>query len=90
MPCQFVTVFENSTAISRWDENLLEKLLTIDELAEYVRVSTRTIYRMLDDEELPFAIKVKGSWRFKESDVLAWLETQKVAHTKVTKCRNKA
>lgn len=85
-----MTVFETSSAIGRQDKKHLDKLLTIDELAEYVRVSTRTIYRMLDDGELPFAIKVKGSWRFKESDVLAWLETQKVANTKVTKCRSKA
>jgi excisionase family DNA binding protein len=56
----------------------VEKLLTIDELAQAFRVSTRTIYRMMDDGELPFAIKIKGSWRFKESDVIAWLENHKV------------
>lgn len=56
----------------------METLLTIDELAQFIRVSTRTIYRMLDDGELPFAIKLKGSWRFRESDVQGWLESQKI------------
>jgi excisionase family DNA binding protein len=56
----------------------MEKLLTIDELAQFIRVSTRTIYRMLDDGELPFAIKLKGSWRFRENDVQVWLESHKV------------
>lgn len=55
-----------------------EKLLTLDELAGYIRVSTRTIYRMLDDGELPFAIKIKGSWRFKEGDIVSWLDSHKV------------
>lgn len=56
----------------------MEKLITIDELAQYIRVSSRTLYRMLDEGELPFAIKLKGSWRFRESDVQDWLESQKV------------
>jgi excisionase family DNA binding protein len=56
----------------------MEKLITIDELAQYIRVSPRTLYRMLDEGELPFAIKLKGSWRFREGDVQAWLEGQKV------------
>ena len=56
----------------------VDRLLTIDELAKIFRVSTRTIYRMLDDEELPFAIKLKGTWRFPENDVYAWLESHKV------------
>ncbi|MBK8189096.1 MAG: helix-turn-helix domain-containing protein [Vampirovibrionales bacterium] len=56
----------------------MDKLLTLDELAKAFRVSTRTIYRMMEDGELPFAIKIKGSWRFREADVRAWLENQKV------------
>jgi excisionase family DNA binding protein len=61
-------------------ELAVEKLLTIDELAKFIRVSTRTIYRMMDEGELPFAIKLKGSWRFKESDVLTWLESHKIGN----------
>ena len=56
----------------------MDELITIDELARYIRVTPRTIYRMLDKGEIPFAIKLKGSWRFRESDVQLWLENQKV------------
>lgn len=63
----------------------VDNLLTIDELAKSFRVSTRTIYRMLDDGELPFAIKLKGTWRFQEGDVHAWLESQKVGACHVIK-----
>jgi excisionase family DNA binding protein len=62
-----------------WDVlKRVDKLLTIDELAQAFRVSTRTIYRMMGDGELPFAIKIKGSWRFREKDVAAWLESHQV------------
>jgi excisionase family DNA binding protein len=56
----------------------MEELLTPDELAQYLKVNRRTIYRMLEDNELTFAFKVKGSWRFKQSDIEAWIESQKV------------
>lgn len=54
------------------------QMITIEELAEMLKVSPRTIYRMLEKEELPFAIKIQGSWRFKEEDVMSWLESQKM------------
>lgn len=56
----------------------MQPMLTIEELAEALRVSTRTIYRMIDNGELPFAIKVQGSWRFREEDVKQWLESLKL------------
>ncbi len=57
---------------------MIEQLFTIDELAEHLKISRRTIYRMLEDNELPFAIKIKGSWRFKANDVSNWLDQHKV------------
>lgn len=53
-------------------------MITIEELANLLKLSTRTIYRMIDKQELPFAIKVQGSWRFREEDVVTWLEEQKI------------
>lgn len=55
-----------------------EPLMTVDDLAQLLRVNRRTIYRMLEAKELPFALKVVGSWRFRPDDVNAWLETKKV------------
>jgi excisionase family DNA binding protein len=56
----------------------MKPMITIEELAEMLKVSPRTIYRMLEKEELPFAIKIQGSWRFMEEDIMAWLERQKM------------
>jgi excisionase family DNA binding protein len=56
----------------------MEGLLTPEELAAYLKVNRRTIYRMLEANELPFAFKIKGSWRFKQSDVSEWVEKQKL------------
>jgi excisionase family DNA binding protein len=58
---------------------LHDELLTADELAQFLKLACRTVYRMLEAGELPFALKVKGSWRFRMSDVEKWLESQKVS-----------
>ncbi len=53
-------------------------MITIEELAEMLKVSPPTIYRMLEKGELPFAIKIQGSWCFKDEDIMSWLESQKM------------
>jgi excisionase family DNA binding protein len=49
----------------------------VDEFAAYLKVTRRTVYRMLEDNALPFAFKVKGSWRFAVDDIQVWLKVQK-------------
>ena len=51
----------------------MEKLLTLYELAAYLRLNKFTVYRMVDRGELP-SIKVANQWRFKEKDIDKWLE----------------
>jgi excisionase family DNA binding protein len=60
-------------------------MLTIDSLAQMIGLSTRTIRRMLDKGDLPFAMKVKGSWRFQEEDVFTWLQKSKITENPVQK-----
>ena len=50
----------------------IEKLLTIEEVADVLRVSTRTIIRYIESGKLK-ASKI-GVWRVKESDVHLFLE----------------
>ncbi len=50
----------------------IEKLLTIEEVADVLRVSTRTIIRYIESGKLK-ASKI-GVWRIKESDVHLFLE----------------
>jgi len=48
-------------------------ILTIRQLSEYLMVSEKTIYRMLDKSLLP-AVRVGAQWRFRKRDVDAWLD----------------
>lgn len=50
----------------------IEKLLTIEEVADVLRVSTRTIVRYIESGKLK-ASKI-GVWRIKGSDVHLFLE----------------
>jgi PTS system nitrogen regulatory IIA component len=48
-------------------------LMTIDDLADYLRVTRRTIYEWLKTNKIP-AIKLIGQWRFKRDKIDAWLD----------------
>lgn len=48
-------------------------LMTIDELAQYLKVQKRTIYDWLKKGKIP-ANKTVGQWRFKKEKIDAWLE----------------
>jgi excisionase family DNA binding protein len=50
-------------------------LMTIDDLADYLKVKRRTIYDWLKHNKIP-AVKLVGQWRFKKEKIDAWLENQ--------------
>ena len=52
--------------------------ITIREFAEKMGVSEKTVYRMLTDNQIPFALKIGGQWRFRIDAVDAWLAGQTV------------
>ena len=54
------------------------ELLLLKEVAECLRVSPTTIYRLTEKRVLPF-IRIGGQLRFQKSDVLAYLAGQRVA-----------
>lgn len=54
----------------------MEKLMTLEEVADYLRLSNDTIYRMANSGTIP-ASKVGNQWRFRKEDVDAWLEANK-------------
>jgi len=57
-------------------------LMTIDELAEYLRVKKRTIYQWLKNGKIP-AVKTVGQWRFKKEKIDEWLEQEQPAQGEV-------
>jgi excisionase family DNA binding protein len=54
-------------------------LMTIDDLAAYLKVTRRTIYEWLKTGKIP-ALKLVGQWRFKKDKIDAWLEGQVQHH----------
>lgn len=50
-------------------------VLTISEVAEYLKVAERTIYRLAAAKKIP-AFKVGGMWRFLRADIDAWIKQQ--------------
>lgn len=58
----------------------IEKLFTIQEVAEILRVSGRSVTRYIESGKLK-ASKI-GVWRIKESDLNAFLETTSNANKK--------
>ena len=47
-------------------------ILTIREVADYLKVTERTLYRLVQDGEVP-GFKVGGSWRFRRDDLEQWI-----------------
>jgi excisionase family DNA binding protein len=54
----------------------LQSCLTTDEVLSYLKVTPRTIYRLIRTGELP-ALRVGRQWRFRRTDLDAWLERQR-------------
>ncbi|ART78923.1 methylation-associated defense system helix-turn-helix domain-containing protein MAD1 [Oceanisphaera avium] len=52
-----------------------DEVLTIKEVAEYLKVNERTIYRLAASGELP-GFRVGNAWRFKKSDLEEWISSQ--------------
>ncbi|WP_272676779.1 helix-turn-helix domain-containing protein [Providencia huaxiensis] len=50
-------------------------ILTIKDVADYLKVNERTIYRLAASGELP-GFKVGNSWRFKQSELEQYIAAQ--------------
>ena len=50
-------------------------IMTIGEVADYLKVTERTIYRLAGAKKIP-SFKVGGSWRFSKADIDIWISRQ--------------
>lgn len=57
-----------------------ETFLTTEEVLEYLQVNLRTVYRLIKAGKIP-AVRVGRQWRFRKSDIDAWLDGQRPGHT---------
>ena len=54
---------------------MADQILTVKEVAEYLKVNERTVYRMATACKIP-AFKVGGSWRFELVELEQWIKKQ--------------
>ena len=47
--------------------------MTVEDVAAYLQVSTKTVYRMLRRSQLP-CYRVGSRWRFRKEDIDRWLQ----------------
>lgn len=55
---------------------MTDQIMTVKEVAKYLKVNDRTIYRMASDGRIP-AFKVGASWRFKIREIDEWIESER-------------
>jgi excisionase family DNA binding protein len=53
-----------------------ESFLTTEEVLDYLQVNLRTVYRLIKAGKIP-AVRVGRQWRFRKTDIDAWLEGQR-------------
>ncbi|WP_366514834.1 helix-turn-helix domain-containing protein [Piscinibacter sp.] len=54
--------------------------MTVKEVADYLRVNQRTVYRLAVEHKMP-GFKVGATWRFKRVDIDSWIAAQATAPT---------
>ena len=50
-----------------------DRLMTLDDAAEYLRLKKVTLYKLLEKGKLPGS-KVGGQWRFKKDTLEKWID----------------
>ena len=54
----------------------LQAFLTTEDVLGYLKVTPRTIYRLIRTGELP-AVRIGRQWRFRRTDLDEWLDRQR-------------
>lgn len=49
--------------------------MTIKEIAGYLKITEKMAYRLVGEGRIP-GFKVGGAWRFRQSEVDAWIDRQ--------------
>lgn len=57
---------------------MAEEILTLKEVAAYLKLAEKTAYKLAAEGKLP-GFKVGGSWRFKQTDIERWIEEKKAS-----------
>ncbi len=52
----------------------MNQLMTVQQVADYMQMSTDKVYDMAQKGEIP-ALKIRQQWRFNRTDIDAWLKS---------------
>lgn len=50
-------------------------IMTVREVAEYLRLNEKTTYRYVAEGTIP-GFKIGGAWRFRKSEIDRWIQKQ--------------
>jgi excisionase family DNA binding protein len=62
------------------------EILTLDEVATYLKAGKRTVYRFAQNGDIP-AFKLGGTWRFRRSELDRWIDANSNHHKRTGKER---
>jgi len=63
-------------------DSMKEKILTIKETAQYLKMGTTTIYKLILKKNLP-ATKVANKWRIRKSKLDKWVDEMQYNNNKI-------
>ena len=66
-------LLDKNLSFVRMNSMVTSNLMTIEDLAAYLKVTRRTIYEWLRHNKIP-AVKLVGQWRFKRDTIDDWIE----------------
>jgi excisionase family DNA binding protein len=55
----------------------LQVLITVKNLSDWIKISSKVIYRLIDKKEIPY-IKIGGKYLFDKQQILEWLKLNSV------------
>jgi excisionase family DNA binding protein len=50
-----------------------DRLMTLEDVAEYLQVSKKTVYRLIENDKIP-VFRVAHQWRFRKELLDKWLD----------------
>jgi excisionase family DNA binding protein len=59
--------------------NTGDEILTLDEVAAYLKAGKRTVYRLAAEGKIP-AFKLGGTWRFRRTELDRWIASRIDTH----------
>lgn len=65
-----------------------DEILTIEEVAAYLKAGRRTVYRLAANGQIP-AFKLGGTWRFRRTELDRWIAARIGTQGKSTQDKGK-